>query len=241
VALVTGGASGIGLAIAHELHACGARVALADVNGAGATSAAASLAGALGVEMDVTSYASVNRGFTQVRDSLGPVELLVANAGIERIQYFADTEPSFWERVIAVNLTGVLNCCHIALNDMRELQRGAIVITASDAGKIGSSGEAVYSATKGGVIAFGRSLAREEARYGIRVNSICPGFTQTPMLEGDNGPAAERLRAAALRLIPMRRLGQPEDIAPVASFLLSDEARWITGQAISVDGGLVMA
>ncbi|MHB8571927.1 MAG: SDR family NAD(P)-dependent oxidoreductase [Candidatus Dormibacteria bacterium] len=243
IALVTGGASGIGLAICRELSDRGAKVALSDLDAAAASAAARDLPNAVPVHLDVTDRDSVERGIDTAESELGPLDSLICNAGIERARPFVETTPEIWQALISVNFVGVLNCCHLVVPRMIERGRGRVVFTASEAGKVGSSGEAVYSGTKGAVIAFGKSLARETVRHGITVNSVCPGPVETPLLAGvaaeseRNQRLVERLAAS----IPMRRLGRPEDVSGVVAFLLSDAAAYMTGQALSVSGGLVMS
>jgi 2-hydroxycyclohexanecarboxyl-CoA dehydrogenase len=245
VVLVTGGAQGIGAAIADAMAAAGASVAIGDVDGAGATDTASRVAKehggpALGVAMDITSRASVDAAIAEIERELGPLAVLVNNAGIDIIKPFVDSTPDEWQRIISVNLVGTLHCCQSALTGMIEREAGAIINIASDAARVGSSGEAVYSATKGGVVAFSKALARETARYGIRVNCVCPGPTDTALL----AQIAEyklKLVDALARSIPMRRVAAPDDIAPTVVFLAGDGAGYITGQTISVSGGLTMA
>ncbi len=245
VALVTGGARGIGAAIADALAAEGASVAIGDVDAAGADDTAARVAKehggrAIGVAMDITSRASVDAAIATVESELGPLAVLVNNAGIDIIKPFVESTVDEWDLIISVNLKGTLHCCQSALVGMVERGEGVIVNFASDAGRVGSSGEAVYSATKGGVIAFSKTLARETARQGIRVNCVSPGPTDTALLAqvADHNP---KLRDALARSIPMRRVGEPADIAPIVVFLAGDGARYITGQTISVSGGLTMS
>lgn len=251
VALVTGAASGIGRAIALELGRWGAQVAVADLNAEGAVETVAQLAtvrasapggagGALAVPVDVTDYEAVQRAFAFVRDRLGPVEVLVNAAGWDTPERFVDSTPATWQRLIAINLMGVIHTTHVALPPMLERGYGRIVNIASDAGRVGSSGEAVYSAAKGGIIAFTKTIARETARQGITVNCVCPGPTDTPLL-ARFAEANPRLVEALRRAIPMGRLGQPADVAPAVAFLASDGAAFITGQTLSVSGGLTMS
>jgi 2-hydroxycyclohexanecarboxyl-CoA dehydrogenase len=242
VALVTGGARGIGAAIADALATDGASVAVGDVDGVGATETATRVAKergvpTLGVEMDITSRASIDTAVAEVERVLGPIAALVNNAGIDIVKPFVESTVDEWDRIIAVNLVGMLHACQSVLPGMIEREDGAIVNLASDAARVGSSGEAVYSATKGGVVAFSKALARETARHGIRVNCICPGPTDTALLAQFD----QKLRDALARSIPMRRVAEPDDIAPAAVFLAGDGARYITGQTISVSGGLTMA
>jgi len=245
VALVTGGARGIGAAIAEALAAAGATVAIGDVDAGGAANTATRIAdvhGArvIGTELDVTSRAGVERAVGVVEDTLGGVDVLVNNAGIDVIGPFVDSHEADWDRIIAVNLKGMLHCCQVVLRGMIERNRGSIVSMASDAGRVGSSGEAVYSATKGGVIAFTKTLARETARYGIRVNCVCPGPTDTALL-AQIAETSPKLHDSLERSIPMRRVAQPDDLAPAVVFLAGDGARYVTGQTLSVSGGLTMS
>ena len=170
---------------------------------------------------------------------LGPIDVLVNNAGIDVIQPFLESDEETWERLWAVNLKGMLLVTRAVLDGMVKRERGRIVNVGSDAGRVGSSAEAVYSATKGGVIAFGKALAREVARHGITVNCVCPGPTDTSLLEQVRAYDA-KLHASLARAIPLRRLGRPEDVAAAVVFLASEEAAYITGQTLSVSGGLTM-
>jgi len=245
VALLTGGARGIGAAVVAALAEAGASVVVADVDETGALDTAARVGKehntpTLGIGMDVTDRASVDAAIITAERELGPLTVLVNNAGIDIIKPFADSTTEEWERIISVNLMGTFHCCHAVLPGMTTRGGGAIVNFASDAGRVGSSGEAVYSATKGGVIAFTKTLAREVARHGIRVNCVSPGPTDTALLAqvADHSP---KLKEALQRSIPMRRIGEPADLAPAVVFLAGDGARFITGQTLSVSGGLTMA
>jgi len=192
------------------------------------------------VPVDVTDYAAVQRAFAFVRERLGPVDILVNAAGWDTPERFVDSEPATWERLLAINLRGVIHTVHAALPAMQERRYGRIISLGSDAGRVGSSGEAVYSAAKGGVIAFTKTIARETARHGITVNCVCPGPTDTPLLARFT-EANPRLVEALQRAIPMGRLGQPADVAPAVAFLASDGAAFITGQTLSISGGLTMS
>jgi 2-hydroxycyclohexanecarboxyl-CoA dehydrogenase len=241
VALVTGGARGIGAAIAHRLAARGATVVVGDLDGDAASATAASLEGkAIGVAMDVASSASVRAAVDQVGAETGSPDILVNNAGIDVIKPFVDSTEAEWDQIIAVNLKGPINCTRAVLDAMIERKHGRIVNIASDAGRVGSSGEAVYSATKGGVIALTKTLARELARHGITVNCVCPGPTETALL-AQVAEYSPKLYESLGRAIPLGRTGQPDDIAPAVAFLASDDASYITGQTLSVSGGLTMA
>jgi 2-hydroxycyclohexanecarboxyl-CoA dehydrogenase len=241
VAVVTGAGRGIGAAIAAELSLAHAAVAVWDVDGATAKETAGQLGGsALGLEVDVTDRAGVARGLATVEAELGPVGVLVNNAGIDKIEPFFDSEESTWERILAVNLLGTIRCCHVVAPGMAERGWGRVVNIASDAGRVGSSGEVVYSGSKGGIIAFTKALAREVASRGVTVNCVCPGPTETALLQ-QVAAASEKLYAGLAKAVPMRRTGQPTDIAPAVAFLASDGAGYITGQTLSVSGGLTMA
>lgn len=242
VALVTGGARGIGRAIAEALAVHGHRVAIADLLEDVAADAAAELNGTA-IHLDGTNSASVDEAATQAERQLGPIEILVNNAGWDEFRPFLNTEEQFWDQVIEINFKGCLRTCRRVVPGMVERGYGRVVNIASDAARVGSSLEAVYSGAKGGVVAFTKTLAREVARHGVTVNAICPGPTDTPMLEqmlGEGGDTARTIDAMR-RAVPMRRLGQPHDIAPAVAFLASEEAGFITGQTLSVSGGLTMA
>jgi 2-hydroxycyclohexanecarboxyl-CoA dehydrogenase len=245
VVLVTGAARGIGAAIAGALAAGGWSVAVGDLDAAGAVATAASLAEAhgvpaVGVGMDIADLGAVRAAVARVERELGPVEALVNNAGIDVIKPFVESTEDEWDRIIAVNLRGTIGCCRAVLDGMIERQSGRIVSIASDAGRVGSSGEAVYSATKGGVIAFTKTLAREVARHGIRVNCVSPGPTETALL-AQVADYSEKLYSGLARAIPLGRTAEPGDIAPAVAFLVGDGAAYITGQTLSVSGGLTMA
>ena len=223
-AIVTGGASGIGAAIVERLRAEGAEALVFDLKGA--------------PPVDITDYEAVKRAVT----AAGEVDILVNNAGWDLFRPFLRTDPEFWRRIISLNLIGAMNLLHCVLPGMVERGRGKVVTIASDAGRVGSSGEAPYSACKGGLIALTKTLARELAGKGIRLNVVCPGLTETGMLEefmqGAGNP--EKLREAYRRAIPLGRLGRPEDIPGAVAFFASDDADFITGQVLSVSGGLTM-
>ena len=238
--IVTGGASGIGKAICKRLGQEGCMVAIFDLNGDGAETTAqeieASGGRAHGFAVDITDYDLVSETVKQFETAAGPVHGLVNNAGWDLSMPFLETDINFWEKVIAINLYGPLNMCHTVLRNMVENGHGKIVNISSDAGRVGSSGEAVYSACKGGLIAFTKTMSRELARKGVVLNTICPGPTDTPLLAGQG----EGLIKALERAIPMRRVAQPEDYPGTVAFFLSDDASYITGQTISVSGGLTM-
>jgi 2-hydroxycyclohexanecarboxyl-CoA dehydrogenase len=242
VALVTGGGRGIGRAIAEQLAAHGHRVAVADLNPETAEEAAQAIGG-LGLALDVTDTSQVNEGLDRVVADLGEVDILVNNAGWDEFRPFLETDEEFWDKVIDLNFKGCLRTCRRVVPGMAERGYGRVVNIASDAARVGSSLEAVYSGAKGGVVAFSKTLAREVARNGVTVNCVCPGPTETPMLAeiAGSGEGFEKVLEAMRRAVPMRRLGQPQDVAAAVAFLASEEAGFITGQTLSVSGGLTMA
>jgi len=223
-AIVTGGAAGIGRAIVERFEAEGTKVVVFDLNGS--------------EKIDITDYDEVKRAV----EKAGPVDVLVNNAGWDMFRPFLKTDPAFWQKIISINLVGAMNLLHCVLPGMAERGHGKVVNVASDAGRVGSSGEAPYSACKGGLIALTKTLAREFAGKGVRLNVVCPGLTETGMLEqfmqGAGNP--DKLREAYRRAVPIGRLGKPEDIAGAVLFLASDDAEFITGQVLSVSGGLTM-
>jgi 2-hydroxycyclohexanecarboxyl-CoA dehydrogenase len=243
IALVTGGASGIGAATARRLAAEGARVAIADLDLDGARVVAGEIDGAA-VPMDVTDTASVRAGVAAAEDALGPVDVLVNNAGTDRFAFFVNTDEELWDFVLGVNLRGTIAVTHAVLGGMQARGRGAIVSVASEAGRVGSQGSAVYSAAKGGVISFTRAVAREAARYGVRANAVAPGPIDTPLLSAAAdmyGELGERLKQGMIDATVMRRIGRPEEVAAAIAFLASDDASYLTGQTLNVSGGLSMA
>ncbi|GAA3560194.1 glucose 1-dehydrogenase [Amycolatopsis ultiminotia] len=241
ISIVTGAGQGIGRGIAEKFAAEGATVVVADVNETTAKETAAGIGGgAIGVRTDVTSRESVAATVEQVRGQFGRIDVLVNNAGWDKAGPFTESAPDDWDRIVQINLYGVLNTCRSVLPVMAEQGFGSVVNIASDAGRVGSSGEAVYSAAKGGVIAFTKSVARELARNKVNANAVCPGPADTALfasIGGDN----PRLREALVKAIPFRRLAQPADLANVVAFLASDEAAYVTGQTVSVSGGLTMS
>jgi 2-hydroxycyclohexanecarboxyl-CoA dehydrogenase len=236
-ALVTGGASGIGAAIARRLVAEGARVTIGDVDTDGAAQVASEI-DAESTRLDVTDPESAR----QAVDAAGGVDVLVNNAGTDEFAFFTQTDPGVWERLLAVNLKGVFACTHAVLPGMQQAGYGRIVNIASEAGRVGSKGSAVYSAAKGGVIAFTKTIARENARYGITANAIAPGPIDTPLLRGalEFGELGEKVIETMKAGTQMRRLGEPEEVAAAVAFLASDDASYVTGETLGVSGGLGM-
>ncbi len=246
-ALVTGGGSGIGRAVCVALAEAGCNVAVADLNSSTADKTAGMIAGsggtAIGVAMDVTSDHSVSEGYFRTIEELGAVDILVNCAGWDSLMPFLDTDERFWDKVIDINFKGVLRTTHHCLPAMVHQRWGRVVNISSDAARVGSSLEAVYSGAKGGVISFTKTIAREMARNGITANVVCPGPTQTPLLDGivaasDDG---EKVVGAMARAAPMKRLGQPTEVASAVAYFASEEAGFITGQTLSVSGGLTMS
>jgi 2-hydroxycyclohexanecarboxyl-CoA dehydrogenase len=236
-ALVTGGASGIGAAIARRLAAEGAAVTIGDVNADGARDVASEIDGDA-IALDVTDPELVASAIGE----MGTVEVLVNNAGTDDFAFFTDMTPERWRRLIAVNLEGVLACTHAALPQMQQAGYGRIVNIASEAGRVGSKGSAVYSAAKGGVIAFTKTIARENGRYGITCNAIAPGPIETPLLMGalQFGEMGERIVETMKGSTQLRRLGQPDEVAAAVAFLASEDASYVTGETLGVSGGLGM-
>jgi 2-hydroxycyclohexanecarboxyl-CoA dehydrogenase len=241
VALVTGAASGIGRAVALRLGEEGCRVAAIDLNLEGAQETARELGGdGYALQADVSHLSAMRAAVELVERELGSVGVLVSCAGWDLVQPFLESTEETWDRVISVNLLGVIASTRAVLDGMVERRGGAIVNISSDAGRVGSSGEVVYSGAKAGIIGFSKAVAREVARHGIRVNVVCPGPTDTPMMEATR-EANPNLGDALVRAIPFRRLARPEEIAAAVAFFASDDAAYVTGQTLSVSGGLTMA
>jgi 2-hydroxycyclohexanecarboxyl-CoA dehydrogenase len=244
VAIVTGSAQGIGRAIAMRLASEGAKVAVADIDLEGATRTAgeikASGGSAIAVKLDVTRLQDAIDGADRVEHELGPIGILVNNAGWDVIEPFLESQPETWDKVIAINYRGVLNCCKSIAPRMQQRSRGKIISISSDAGRVGSTGEAVYAGCKAAIIGFSKTLARELARNGINVNVVCPGPTQTALLKTAMA-GREGVLDAMAKGIPFRRLGQPEDLAGAVAFFASSDSDYATGQVLSISGGLTMA
>ena len=232
-AFVTGGANGIGAAIVRSFTAAGARVLIADLDAEGAGTLARET-GATAVRLDVTDAARVR----EVLANHGPIDIVVNNAGIDQHAFFTETTAADWTKLIGVNLVAVLACTHAALPGMQAAGFGRIINITSEAARLGSKGGAVYAAAKGGVIAFTKSMARENARFGITANAIAPGPIRTPMLEQAVAEGGDKLLRAMTDATLLRRLGEPEEVAAAALFLASDQASYITGETLGVSGGM---
>ena len=245
--VVTGGGGGIGGATCRRFGAAGAKVAVLDRNLDAAKATAEAIEGAggtaLAVACDITSRDDIDKAVADIIARLGAIDILVNNAGWDIFKPFTKTQPLDWERLIAINLTGALHMHHAVLPGMVARRAGRIINIASDAARVGSSGEAVYAACKGGLVSFSKTIAREHARHGITVNVVCPGPTDTALFadykEGAGDPV--KLEEAFRRAIPLGRIGQPDDLPGAILFFASDDAGYITGQVLSVSGGLTMA
>jgi 2-hydroxycyclohexanecarboxyl-CoA dehydrogenase len=243
-ALLTGAASGIGRATAVRLAEEGCRVGILDIDEAGAVETAKRCGGlAWTRRTDITDRASVEAAVTAFEAEVGPAAFLANIAGWDTIRNFLDTDVALWDRIIGINLYGPLHLHHVVLPGMVKRGFGRVVNVSSDAGRVGSSGEAVYSACKGGIIAFTKTMAREVARKGVTLNVLCPGPTDTPLFDAvkASSPDGAKIGEAMARAVPLKRIGHPEDYPGTIAFLLSDDAAYITGQTISVSGGLTMA
>jgi 2-hydroxycyclohexanecarboxyl-CoA dehydrogenase len=247
IAIVTGGGGGIGGATCHRFAEAGTTVAVFDIDGAAAERVASAIVAAGGsaisVACDITDHEGVAKAVAGVETQYGRIDILVNNAGWDVFRLFKDSTPAEWQKLININLIGALNMHHAVLPGMIARAGGKIVNIASDAARVGSSGEAVYAACKSGLVGFSKTLAREHARHRINVNVVCPGATHTALFEGYKQGAGnpEKLEEAFRRAIPMGRIGEPEDLPGAILFFSSDDAAFITGQVISVSGGLTMA
>jgi len=246
-ALVTGGGRGIGRAIALGLAEEGAQVAVVDILKDNALAVQREIEAlgvkGLGLEADLTRRADVTHAVEETFAQWGQLDVLVNNAGWDKLEPFLESEEETWEKIIAINFKAVLYVCKAVLPHMVGRGAGKVINIASDAGRVGSMGEAVYAATKGAIIALSKTLAREMARHRITVNVVCPGLTETPLLQGirQQSPKSERVIDAVTRAIPLGRVGQPEDVAGAVVYLASPAADYVTGQTLSVSGGLTMA
>jgi len=244
--IVTGGGGGIGGAACRRFAAEGARVAVLDLDPAAAERVRAEICAAGGraeaIPCDITQRSKVDTAVASAEERLGPIDVLVNNAGWDVFRPFLKTDPALWERILGINLIGALHMHHAVLPGMVARKRGRVVNISSDAARVGSSGEAVYAACKGGLMAFSKTIAREHARHGITVNVVCPGPTDTALFDdykqGAGNP--EKLVEAFERSIPLGRIGRPDDLPGAILFLASDDAAFVTGQVLSVSGGLTM-
>lgn len=232
-ALVTGGAKGIGAAVAEVLARAGAAVAVADIDGPGAEAVAERI-DATALTLDVSDPDAVSDALS----AEAPFDILVNNAGVDQHAFFTQTTPADWRRLLAVNLESVFACCHAALPAMQGAEYGRIVNIVSEAGRLGSRGGSIYAAAKGGVIAFTKSLARENARYGITVNAVAPGPIWTPLVEAAVEKGGEKLLRAMEASTLFGRLGSPDEVAAAVLFLSSTEASFVTGEVLGVSGGM---
>jgi len=242
VVFVTGAGSGIGAATALRLASEGALVAVADIDDVAAKEVAASIDG-FAVHVDVTDNASVRAGIAEAASALGPIDVLVNNAGGDQIALFVDTDEAMWDRALALNLRSTIACTHAALPGMLERRRGAIVNVASEAGRMGTAGGALYSAAKAGVIGFTKAIAREAATRGVRCNAVAPGPIDTPLLNGaaeTAGVLGARIREKMIAATLVSRAGQPEEVAAAIAYLGSDDSSFVTGETIAVSGGISM-
>lgn len=246
VALVTGAGSGIGLAIARRLAAEGMVVGVLDVNAEAAGNAVEQIKAAGGraeaALCDITDYEQVKAAVADIESRLGPTWALVNNAGWDKPIPFIKTTPDFWQKVVSINYMGPLHMTHAVIQGMAQRGGGRVIFIASDAGRVGSSGEVVYSGTKGATIAFAKALAREVSRKNVTLNCVCPGPTNTPAMDAfvGTGEEGQKIRDAMVRGVPLGRIGEPDDYPGLVAFLASDDAAFMTGQTISVSGGLTM-
>nr|WP_240953423.1 glucose 1-dehydrogenase [Sneathiella chinensis] len=243
-AIITGGGGGLGRAICSRLAEEGVKVGVFDLNLEAAEKVAAQIGGqATAWQVDIADFDAVRVAVRAFEAAVGPTDILVNNAGWDKVGTFIDTDKPLWEKIVGINLWGPLHMTHAVASGMAERGHGKIITIASDAARVGSSGEGVYSACKGGMVAFSKTLARELARQRINVNVVCPGPSDTPILNDfvGEGEVGQKIYEGLKRAIPFRRIGQPEDYGGIVAFLASEEAGYITGQVISVSGGLTMA
>jgi len=244
-AIVTGGAQGIGRAIALRLAKDGANIALLDLSQEAGLATAAEIerigVKALAFTCDATDYNQVKSAVEQTHQEWGSIDILINNAGIARSKNFAETDPETWDLMINVNYRSFLIASHICIPYMIQQKQGNIVSMGSDAGRVGKSGEALYCGTKAAIMASSKALAQELARYNIRVNAVSPGPVKTDLWDSmHSGEKGRKFTEAVERVIPLRRLGTPEDVADVVSFFVNEDSRYLTGQVLSIDGGLTM-
>ena len=245
-AIVTGGARGIGKAIVQRLAEAGADLVIGDFRLDEAETTASEIQRTTGrqvraVRADVTDLMQVEALRDAALQAFGKIDILVNNAGWDRLMPFLKTTPELWEKIIAVNYKGVIHTCYAVLPHMAERKQGSIVNISSDSARVGSLGEAIYSGSKAAVVAFSKTLAREHARDNIRVNVVCPGLADTPLLsEIQQDPFGQKVLGSIVNFVPLKRLAQPDDIAPLVVFLASEAASYVTGQVTSVNGGLTM-
>lgn len=241
VAIITGAGSGIGRATAFKLASMGAAIAIADISAVSGEKTAEEIqkrgSQAIAQKVDVTKKAEVDAFAGAVQEKFGRIDILVNNAGWTLTQSFLEESEDYWEKIIAINLKGVIFCSRAVLDAMITNKGGKIVSVSSDAGRVGTMGETVYAAAKGGVIAFTKSLAREVARYNITANCVCPGLTDTPLLALQSQKIIEAMKKA----IPLQRVGKPEEVADAIAFFCSPASDYITGQVLSASGGITMA
>lgn len=244
-AVVTGGAQGIGRAIALRLAREGANIGILDLQKEAADRVVQEILAlgpkAMAFECDATDYQKVKEGVAAIHAAYGSIDILINNAGIDIARSFVDTDESIWDKVINVNYRSFLNASHACIPYMIEQKSGNIVSLGSDAGRIGNPGEVLYCGTKAAIMASSKALAKELARFGVRVNSVSPGPVHTELWDKlHDGEKGQKVTEAVTRAIPLRRLGEPEDVADVVAFFVSNDSRYLTGQVLSIDGGLTM-
>lgn len=244
-AIVTGGARGIGRAIALRLGSDGANIGILDISKDEAAKTSEEIkklgVGAMAIECDVTDYSDVKEAVEKVHKEYGSIDILINNAGTDVSKSFVDTDEALWDSLININYRTFLNASHVCIPYMIEQKSGNIVSMGSDAGRVGAAGELLYCGTKAAIMASSKALARELIRYNIRVNAVSPGPVHTDLWDKLHpGEKGQKVTEALSRVIPMRRLGTPEDVADVVAFFVSDASRYLTGQVLSIDGGLTM-
>ena len=243
--VITGGAQGIGKAIGMRLARDGANIGILDLKKEIADKTAKEITAlgvrAVAIQCDATDYAQVKGGVAKIKQECGSIDILINNAGIDVSQFFVDTDQSLWDKIINVNYKSFLIASHVCIPYMMEQKSGNIVSLGSDAGRIGNSGEVLYCGTKAAIMSSSKALARELSRYNIRVNCVSPGPVQTELLDGlHGGEKGKQIMERVAKMIPLKRIGTPEDVADVVAFFVGDDSRYLTGQVLSVDGGLTM-